>query len=191
MKGLSPGAALVLLMAGPATNIATMAVIGNTLGKRSLWVYLVSIVGGALFFGILVNELLPREWITGAIPYISGDHVHVHPAGWFRKVASVALGLLIVNGYLLKIRARRLERRRDQQKANAMKNEIVKYRVEGMTCDHCKATVENGLKGLQGVTEVLADRNTGVVSVQAESEDEDQIRETVTRLGYTFAGKLS
>ena len=36
MKGLSPGAALVLLMAGPATNIATMAVIGNAMGKRSL-----------------------------------------------------------------------------------------------------------------------------------------------------------
>ncbi|MEZ5072913.1 MAG: permease [Bacteroidales bacterium] len=33
MKGLSPGAALVLLMAGPATNIATMSVIGSTLGK--------------------------------------------------------------------------------------------------------------------------------------------------------------
>lgn len=191
MKGLSPGAALVLLMAGPATNVATMAVIGNTLGKRSLWVYLVSIVGGALFFGILVNELLPREWITGAIPYISGDHVHDHPAGWFSKVASVTLGLLVVNGYLMKFRARRLEHRRDQQKANAMKNEIIKYRVEGMTCDHCKATVENGLKGLQGVTEVLADRNAGVVSVQADSDDEDQIREAVTRLGYTFVGKLS
>jgi uncharacterized protein len=34
MKGLAPGAALVLLMAGPATNIATMAVIGNTMGKK-------------------------------------------------------------------------------------------------------------------------------------------------------------
>ncbi len=43
MKGLAPGAALVLLMAGPATNIATMAVIGNAMGKRSLWVYLISI----------------------------------------------------------------------------------------------------------------------------------------------------
>jgi len=45
MKGLSPGAALVLLMAGPATNIATMAVIGNAMVRKSLWVYLVSIIG--------------------------------------------------------------------------------------------------------------------------------------------------
>ncbi|MCK4749873.1 MAG: permease, partial [Bacteroidales bacterium] len=190
MKGLSPGAALVLLMAGPATNIATMAVIGNTLGKRSLWVYLVSIVGGALFFGIVVNELLPREWITGAIPFISGDPMHDHPVGWFSKGASVVLGLLIVNGYISKFRARRMEGLRDRQKAVAMKNEIKQYRVEGMTCDHCKAKVENGLKELQGVSEVLADRTTGVVSVQAETDNEEDIRKAVGSLGYTYGGKL-
>ena len=67
MKGLAPGAALVLLMAGPATNIATMAVIFNTLGKRSLWFYLGTIIGGGLFFVVLVNELFPREWFTVAI----------------------------------------------------------------------------------------------------------------------------
>lgn len=190
MKGLSPGAALVLLMAGPATNIATMAVIGNTLGKRSLWVYLFTIVGGALFFGILVNELLPREWITGAIPSLMGDHMHEHPLGWFSKAASVALGLLIVNGYIVKYFTHRKEARRDLEKADAMKNMIQKYKVEGMTCDHCKAKVENGLKELQGVSEVLADRTTGVVSVQADTDNEEDIRKAVGSLGYTYAGKV-
>ena len=116
--------------------------------------------------------------------------MHEHPAGWFSKAASVVLGLLVVNGYIQKFRARRLERQRDMQKEKAMKNEIRKYRVEGMTCDHCKATVENGLKELKGVSEVLADRNTGVVSVQAESDHEEEIKEAVSRLGYTYAGKL-
>ncbi len=190
MKGLSPGAALVLLMAGPATNIATMAVIGNTLGKRSLWVYLLSIVGGAILFGVLVNELLPREWITGAIPSLSMEHFHDHPAGWFSKGASMVLGLLIVNGFFGKFRSRQKELKEDRKKAGAMKNEIRQYKVEGMTCDHCKAKVENGLKELQGITEVLADRNTGVVSIQAEDVNEDNIREAVTLLGYTFGGKL-
>jgi len=190
MKGLSPGAALVLLMAGPATNIATMAVIGNTLGKRSLWIYLISIIGGALLFGVLVNEFLPREWITGAIPHISTDHLHEHPAGWFSKAASIILGLLIINGYFLKYRNRRKEIQKDQQKASVMRNEIQKYRVEGMTCDHCKNKVETGLKELPGITEVLVDRNTGVVSVQADQDEEDRIRETIGLLGYTYGGKL-
>jgi len=188
MKGLAPGAALVLLMAGPATNIATMAVIGNTLGRRSLWVYLGSIIGGALFFGVLVNELLPREWFTGAIP--SMIHEHEHGTSWFKWAATALLVLLIVNGYLMRLLSSRNERKNDMRKAKRMKTNISEYRVEGMTCDHCKATVEKGLMDLEGVSEVLADRNNDRVSIQAESVSEDQIRETIEKLGYSFGGKL-
>ena len=42
-KGLAPGAALVFLLAGPATNIATMLVVRDLLGKRVLAIYLTSI----------------------------------------------------------------------------------------------------------------------------------------------------
>jgi uncharacterized protein len=40
LKGLNPGAALVFLMAGPATNAATVLVIGKTLGRKALFSYL-------------------------------------------------------------------------------------------------------------------------------------------------------
>jgi uncharacterized membrane protein YraQ (UPF0718 family)/copper chaperone CopZ len=188
MKGLAPGAALVLLMAGPATNIATMAVIGNSLGKRSLWIYLATIIGGALFFGILVNELLPREWFTGALDSVV--HLHEHPAGWFKWASSAVLVLLILNGYLMKLISAGKERRTDKEKAEKMKKDIMQYKVEGMTCDHCKATVERGLKDLEGVTEVIADRQNGRVSIQAESVSELQIKEAIEKLGYGFAGKF-
>ncbi len=188
MKGLAPGAALVLLMAGPATNIATMAVIGNTLGKRSLWVYLGTIVGGALVFGTLINELLPREWFTGAMP--STAHLHDHPAGWFRWTASAILVGLIINGALMKWRSARTERRKDKEKAVAMKTNLLQFKVEGMTCDHCKATVENGLTDLKGVTQVLADRVHSQVSIQAESLSDEQVRKTIEKLGYRFGGRM-
>lgn len=187
MKGLAPGAALVLLMAGPATNIATMAVIGNTLGKRSLWVYLGTIIGGALFFGILVNELLPREWFTGALSSVS--HMHDHPAGWFKWASSAVLLMLILNGYLMRLLSARKERRTDNEKAGKMKN-IIQYRVEGMTCDHCKATVEKGLKDLEGVSEVVVDRDNMQVSIQADSVTDSQVKNAIEKLGYRFAGKL-
>lgn len=48
-KGITPGAALVLLMAGPATSIASMLVVGKAFGKRTLAAYLVSIALGAMF----------------------------------------------------------------------------------------------------------------------------------------------
>ena len=42
-KGLEPGAAIVFLLAGPATNVATMLVVKNLLGKRTLVLYLTTI----------------------------------------------------------------------------------------------------------------------------------------------------
>ncbi|MDJ0852286.1 MAG: SO_0444 family Cu/Zn efflux transporter [Myxococcota bacterium] len=54
-KGLSPGAALVFLLVGPATNAATIAVVGRLLGGRRLRIYLGSIIGVALVAGLLVD----------------------------------------------------------------------------------------------------------------------------------------
>lgn len=44
LKGMSPGAALVLLVAGPATNMATITMVGGLLGGRTLGIYLSTIV---------------------------------------------------------------------------------------------------------------------------------------------------
>ncbi len=190
MKGLSPGAALVLLMAGPATNIATMAVIRGAMGRKTLIAYLVSIVGGAVFFGILVNEFLPLEWITRAIPSMSHTHLHEQPTGWFKWVSTAVLLLLISNGFFIKFISRRKSREFDRKKREAMETGIYQYRVEGMTCDHCKSTVENGLQKLEGISEVLADRESKLVTVQAAELADNLIKDTIENLGYSFKGRV-
>ncbi len=55
LKGLSPGAALVFLMVGPATNMAGLATIWKTLGARTALLYLLAIAGSALTFGLIVD----------------------------------------------------------------------------------------------------------------------------------------
>lgn len=57
IKGLNPGAALVFLLAGPATNIATMTIIARYFGKATLAIYLTGITFCALLFGSLLNGL--------------------------------------------------------------------------------------------------------------------------------------
>jgi uncharacterized membrane protein YraQ (UPF0718 family)/copper chaperone CopZ len=190
MKGLSPGAALVLLMAGPATNIATMAVIGNSLGRKTLWVYMASIIGGALFFGVLVNELIPREWITGAIPSGMQGMGHGHAAGWFQWAASAILLTLIINGYVQKMITGKRNRKSDQLKSERMKSNIHVFKVEGMTCMHCKATVENGVKELPQVTEAMADPGKDLLTVEAGSLDDESVKSAIEKLGYTFRGRV-
>ena len=192
MKGLAPGAALVLLMAGPATNIATMAVIGNAMGKRSLWIYMFSIIGGALFFGTIMNEFIPRQWITGWMMPGMDHGAHEHQTGWFKWVASGALVLLIINGYVMKLVVRRKNRRVDEKlKKEMMGKQIYTYKVEGMTCNHCKASVESGLSKLDSTEGVVADPGINQVTLQAEDLSDSLVKETVEGLGYTYKGRLS
>lgn len=58
LAGVSPGAVLVFMLAGPATNIATLGVVANELGKRALFGYLGGVIGVALISGVLVNYLV-------------------------------------------------------------------------------------------------------------------------------------
>jgi uncharacterized membrane protein YraQ (UPF0718 family) len=55
LKGVSPGAALVFLLVGPATNIASLTVLTGLLGKRAVAIYLASIAGVSVAAGLLLD----------------------------------------------------------------------------------------------------------------------------------------
>lgn len=98
LKGLNPGAALVFLMAGPATNAATITVIGKTLGRKALIGYLTSIIGGALFFGMLIDNFLPASWFMPMI----GHHIYHHAAestAWIYIASSIVLAMLMLMSF--------------------------------------------------------------------------------------------
>lgn len=56
MKGMSPGAALVFLLAGPATNAVTVTVVSKELGKAATAIYVISIAIMSVLFGMLFNK---------------------------------------------------------------------------------------------------------------------------------------
>jgi len=58
LAGVSPGAVLVFLLAGPATNMATLGIVQKELGTRTLVSYLVGVIGVAILFGYLTNFLV-------------------------------------------------------------------------------------------------------------------------------------
>ena len=70
-KGLSPGAALVFLLAGPATNTATLVILTKRFGTRFVSIYLGSIVAGSILAGYLLDILVVTLGIS-IIPNFSG-----------------------------------------------------------------------------------------------------------------------
>jgi HflK protein len=67
LQGLNPGAALVLLLVGPATNIGSLGVLHRLLGRRTIVVYLVTIVIVALVMGTILNSFLAQTPETMAV----------------------------------------------------------------------------------------------------------------------------
>lgn len=187
MKGLSPGAALVFLMAGPATNAATMAVISNSMGRKTLWLYLVSIIGGALFFGTVINEVIPRGWIMNSLPENLHTGAHHEQLGWWKIASAVMLIALMVNGYIQQLLQRRRTMKKENNHESTSDHKI--YRVEGMTCNHCKATVEKGLHSLHDVEEVFADPDKNRVQITGGVYDDKQVQQKVEELGYVYKGE--
>ena len=72
LSGISPGAALVFMLTGPATNIATLMVVKNELGVRSLMGYLTGVIVTALAMGLLLDWAV--EYFQLTIEVSQGGH---------------------------------------------------------------------------------------------------------------------
>ena len=94
-KGLSPGLALLLLLVGPATNMASMTVIYRMLGFRSLLVYLAGIITAALACSVGLDFLYGALSLDPAVTM--GKAAEAFPA-WLETVCAVALCALIAYG---------------------------------------------------------------------------------------------
>lgn len=108
--GLSPGAILVFLMAGPATNISTMGMIKQEMGLKTLALYLFSVVSASIAFGYLLNYLVSAMSLQGLIQTQSALHEH----GGGVQVA-YALSAIILGALMLRIGINKLMQYRHTQ----------------------------------------------------------------------------
>jgi uncharacterized membrane protein YraQ (UPF0718 family)/copper chaperone CopZ len=189
LKGLSPGAALVLLMAGPATNAATITMIGKVLGRKSLIGYLGAIITGALLAGMMIDYLLPSGWFIVSQHFGHMAHDHSMLPAWLKIGSAITLTVLIINGYVQKyINARKMSTVNTATGGSSAEN-IKTIWVGGMTCNHCKANVENSIKSAEGVEEVSVDLTTGKVNITGKSVDLGKIKSGIENIGYVIIDK--
>jgi uncharacterized membrane protein YraQ (UPF0718 family) len=93
--GLSPGAAMVFLLAGPATNIASLFVLKGEFGKRILALYLVAIGAGSVLLGVLFDALLGGTVTAAAV----AEKHHQHGSSPLEIGATVLFLLLILASF--------------------------------------------------------------------------------------------
>ena len=177
LKGLSPGCALVLLMAGPAANVASFFVVNQAFGRRATITYIASIVAGAIGFGLLVDYWPGlKATFLEAMPHM--QHTHGMASGWFTLVCSALLiALLLVAMSAKYLKSYQL----NKNQTNIMKQ----FKIKGMSCNHCKASVEKGLAALPGVTDVQVDLAKGIAYVEGDF-DAQSIIDKINELGFEY-----
>jgi uncharacterized membrane protein YraQ (UPF0718 family)/copper chaperone CopZ len=176
LKGISPGAAFVFLVCGPATNAATIALIGNALGKKFVSFYLAVIGILALIFGLLLNAIY--QWI-GIDPLASlmlkiHDMSAMSPLSW--------TWIILFSVFLIASLSRKvLERIKPSQRSIAMSDRM--FHVEGMSCNHCVRHVENAVREIPGVT--MVEVNLAGKSALVKGDfDPAKVIEVVDQAGY-------
>jgi uncharacterized membrane protein YraQ (UPF0718 family)/copper chaperone CopZ len=169
-SGMPTGAALVFLMAGPATNVATLGAVYRTFGKAITGVYLGTIVIGSIGFGLLYSQLFGE--LSGSV---SDAHVHT---SWWAIISAIGLSAMLVWYAIEDVRGT-LARRAAASSAS----DAITLDVTGMTCNGCANRLQRMLLAADGVESAsvsFADANTEVIG----SLNAEQLRAIVHGAGF-------
>ena len=165
----SPGAAIALLIAGPATNLSGIATCNKIVGKRSTLIYVASVFVFAFIAGVFTDFMEIN--IRDHAPHMHGEHISS-----FSYLC--VFTLLLVLGFCLF----------DKKKLDQNKDSI-KIKIEGMTCSHCESNVIGTLLSLSGIKDVQADHQSGEVILEGSNYDINSIEESIKSLNYKIISK--
>ena len=166
-SGLPAGAAMVFLMAGPATNVATLGAVYRTFGGRTLAVYLATMILGSMIAGLLFDSWLAATSLTA--------HFHEPHTGWFSTLCAAILLLMLV-WFCWQDITRWLQIRRARMAT-------VTLQVSGMTCERCAVRLERALRSLDDVEDAQVVFSTQAARIFG-NPPIDSVLQTVSEEGF-------
>ena len=168
--GMPTGAALVFLMAGPATNVATLGAVYRTFGRVVLAVYLVTIVVGSVGFGLLYEQVFGELVVA-----VATSHAH---ATWWAVASAVALlGLFGWFAY------EELQGWRSRRVAARQRAEAITLEVRGMTCAGCANKLQRALLATEGVQGAVVSHEAGIAEITGTAEL-THLRRSILNAGF-------
>ena len=168
---LEPGAALVFLMAGPATNIATISVITKTLGKKIVYIYLSTIFICSIIFGFIINKFIIIN--SSAISH------HMHHDSWIHLISGVLLLVICLYAILKKINIHDSLEELDEKPD-------LHFIVKGMTCNHCKETVLEAINACDGINDIKINLESGQTYIFGSEINKEKIFQSINNVGFSI-----
>lgn len=173
-SGLPVSAALVLLIAGPATNIATITTMRKTLGGRETAIYVSMIILVSWVAALFFHEFLDTsEFNIG--------HIHLDSLSLWSHSAGAVLIAMLAYSYF--------------KEGNSVSSEIIdsgnepeiaSFKIKGMTCSHCRESAITGLSSLPGINRVSVDLKSGATQIGGLSIESETISAKLSSLGFAM-----
>ena len=171
-EGMTPGAGLVFLIAGPATNTATISFVAGKLGKQSVFLYLISIGITAFVFGFTLDGL----WSLRDLKLIH-NHENLLPGIFMEGCAVVILALILFSS------VKAIKKFLSHEIIADATEPVQNFLVPGMSCENCTATIKRSLHNVPEVKQVNVNLKTKTVSVSG-TVDVGILKEAMNRVGY-------
>ncbi|MBD5202844.1 MAG: heavy metal-associated domain-containing protein [Bacteroidales bacterium] len=172
LKGLSPGTAFVLLMAGPAANFASFTLISREMGRRAATVYLGSIIAGAMAMGLAIDYFMPAHWFAIGQSEAMHGACH-HEFNTFSTFCSAILASLLIYSLI----------RRFYNPQITYTDMTTEYIITGMNCPHCQNAVKKAIAAVDGVNTVEVDLQAGIATVDGRA-DHSAVIDAVHAAGF-------
>ncbi len=178
LKGFSPGIAFVFLVAGPATNAASLAILFKVLGKKVTFLYLAIITVFAIIFGYLLDAVFmllhinPTSLINVSQSCNCGFESYQYLLG--------GLFFLLILLSIYRLYFKKLFRKKTMNSENESKKRI---NIEGMECKHCVINVSKAVSSVPGVTSVNVTLEDNAAFVEG-NFDFSQIKKAIEGVGY-------
>ena len=179
-KGVTAGAVFVFLMAGPATNASSIAVVKNILGRKTMAHYLFLISSTAIVFGFILDS-----FITIGLPAVSSSsHTHADDS-YISLFFTILFVLILLNAYTHKLKGGIPKPDGNENIIDGSQDRL-SIRVDGMTCSHCKESVESAVYSCSGVESTSVDLLKGLVFVIGSELDESAIKDKIKSRGFSL-----
>ena len=162
----SPGVAIALLIAGPATNLSTITTSMKIIGKKSTMIYVGTVFIFAFFSGIIADNI---QIFRGSIP----DHLDVH-GGHESFFSYLCIFILLIVLFLAITNKKNL----------SITAESIRIKIKGMTCSHCESNVVKGLMSLEGSISAEANHETGEVILNSSQYNSIKVKEMIESFNY-------
>lgn len=172
--GMPPGAALVFLMAGPASNAATLGAVCRGFGARILGIYIATVTLSSLGLAYTFDFILEFRYM----PIRVQDH-HGSPVGTGSALILIAL--------MVRFAVRDLGRWWNTRQFMRKHPRSVKISVAGMTCGDCADQVQSILEQQPGVTTAVVDLKSGIALFEGEYVDVDSLNRAIQEAGFYIA----